>query len=181
MRPTTLAAALCVVLAAAVTIVTARQGPTLDPRVRQRAPERVMAASSSSDPSVVVQTQQGEVVGTVEEVDGIRIRAFRGIPYAADTSGENRWRAPQDPEPWSEPFDASAFGPICPQSESWYMNMVPRAIEGLDGDLEAYTNNRFNSLVESEDCLRINVYTPASKPPPGDAPSWPVMFRIHEG
>ena len=109
MGPTTLAVALCLVVA---TVASAESATT-------------SAAASSSDPSaaaVVVQTQQGEVVGTVEEVDGIRIRAFRGIPYAADTSGENRWRAPQDPEPWSEPFDASDFGPICPQERSFYVN-----------------------------------------------------------
>merc|ERR1719463_82435 len=94
----------------------------------------------------------------VEEVDGIRIRAFRGIPYAADTSGENRWRAPQD--------------------SRFYMNYVPQAIQTLDGDVNAYAPF-MNNIVMSEDCLRINVYTPAA-PPSGDA-SWPVMFRVHGG
>ena len=187
MGPTTLAVALCLVVA---TVASAESATT-------------SAAASSSDPSaaaVVVQTQQGEVVGTVEEVDGIRINAFRGIPYAADTSGENRWRAPQDPEPWSEPFDASNFGPICPQDSSFYGSyvsyraatpsallfppyadkslQVPQAIQTLDGDINAYAAF-MNNIVVNEDCLRINVYTPAA-PPSGDA-SWPVMFRVHGG
>ena len=176
MGPTTLAVALCLVVA---TVASAESATT-------------SAAASSSDPSaaaVVVQTQQGEVVGTIEEVDGIRINAFRGIPYAADTSGENRWRAPQDPEPWSEPFDASNFGPICPQDSSFYGSyvsyraatpsallfppyadkslQVPQAIQTLDGDINAYAAF-MNNIVVNEDCLRINVYTPAA-PPSGDA------------
>ena len=63
----------------------------------------------------VVETKSGPVEGLIEEFNGIKGYSFRGIPYAADTSGNNRWRAPQDIEPWVENFDASSFGPQCPQ------------------------------------------------------------------
>ena len=44
----------------------------------------------------VVETKSGPVEGLIEEFNGIKGYSFRGIPYAADTSGNNRWRAPQD-------------------------------------------------------------------------------------
>ena len=62
-----------------------------------------------------VMTQNGPVEGLVEQFEDFEGYSFKGIPYAADTSGENRWRAPQDRESWTENFDASSFGPQCPQ------------------------------------------------------------------
>ena len=63
----------------------------------------------------IVDTNTGPVEGLEEEYNGIKSYSFKGIPYAADTSGQNRWRAPQDVEPWTTPLDASSFGPQCPQ------------------------------------------------------------------
>ncbi|KAK4506235.1 hypothetical protein PRZ48_004200 [Zasmidium cellare] len=62
------------------------------------------------------------------------VTAFLGIPYAADTSGQNRWRAPQERAPWNNTFQATTFGISCPSSE-----------------LSEY----------SEDCLSVNIWTPA--------------------
>merc|ERR1711920_449894 len=66
---------------------------------------------SISDPSVV-STTAGKVQGEV--VDGIY--TFKGIPYAADTGGNNRWAAPKDPEPWSDVRNATTFMDVCPQA-----------------------------------------------------------------
>ena len=44
----------------------------------------------------VVETKSGPVEGLIEEFNGIKGYSFRGIPYAADTSGNNRWRAPHE-------------------------------------------------------------------------------------
>ena len=55
----------------------------------------------------VVMTQNGPVEGLVEQFKDFEGYSFKGIPYAADTSGENRWRAPQNRESWTENFDAS--------------------------------------------------------------------------
>jgi carboxylesterase 2 len=63
------------------------------------------------------------------------VAAFLGIPYAADTAYENRWKAPQPREPWNETLNASTFGPACPVTHA-------------------------NSY--SEDCLSLNIWTNAA-------------------
>ncbi|KAL4899304.1 hypothetical protein BDW74DRAFT_171590 [Aspergillus multicolor] len=70
-----------------------------------------------------------------------KISFFGGIPFAADTSGANRWRDPQPVEPWNGTLNATTFGPICPISLSI---------------LAEYP--------QSEDCLNLKVWTPATSP-----------------
>ncbi|KAJ6029363.1 hypothetical protein N7499_000509 [Penicillium canescens] len=62
------------------------------------------------------------------------VAAFLGIPFAADTGYQNRWKAPQPREPWNETLQAKNFGPACPTSSS--------------SDI-------------SEDCLSLNIWTNA--------------------
>ena len=45
-----------------------------------------------------------------------RITVFKGIPYADDPSGENRWRAPQKAKSWEGIRECYAFGPITMQA-----------------------------------------------------------------
>lgn len=65
------------------------------------------------------------------------ISFFGGIPFGADTSGANRWAAPKPAAAWNGTLNATAFGDICPS-----------------GSTSAYAS--------SEDCLSLNVWTPAS-------------------
>ena len=44
-----------------------------------------------------------------------RITVYKGIPYAADTAGENRWRPPQPAEKWEGVRECYEFGPISMQ------------------------------------------------------------------
>ena len=82
-----------------------------------------------------------------------RITAFKGIPFAAPPVGENRWRAPQPAENWEGVKKCYAFAPISVQ-----------AVPGLRKDnIYTYEWNVDPEIPMSEDCLYLNVWTPAKK------------------
>mmetsp|Transcript_15892 Transcript_15892/g.40517 ORF Transcript_15892/g.40517 Transcript_15892/m.40517 type:complete len:235 (-) Transcript_15892:21-725(-) len=111
-------------------------------------------ALASASPDLVVDTKFGQLRGADEGT----YSAFKGVPYAASTAGENRWTAPKDPEPWEDVRDATEFGNICLQAtqppynlwdiinQEWLGRNVPST------DPATYTMD--------EDCLVLNVYTP---------------------
>ncbi|OOF91965.1 hypothetical protein ASPCADRAFT_56460 [Aspergillus carbonarius ITEM 5010] len=103
----------------------------------------------------VIETSQGSVQGTAafnastapSYISNWKdISVWKGIPFAATTGGENRWRPPQTASSWNGTLKATSFGPSCPGST---------AGEGI-----------------SEDCLSINIWSPANST---DA-KLPVMF-----
>ena len=78
------------------------------------------------------------------------IRVFKGIPFAAPPVGSRRWMPPQPVVPWDGVRNAAAFSAMCMQP--------PRPAEGSnlhDGTPETI----------SEDCLYLNVWTPAAGAP----------------
>ena len=134
--------------------------------------------NNASEP--VIRTKAGEVVGVREgnqEADGDSVvYAFRGIPYAADTSGGNRWRPPQDPQSWSEPRSASEWGAVCPQDDESKFNKVA----DLNGIATPVTFNHLppsDPALMSEDCLVLNVFSPSLN----ETAKAPVMVYIHGG
>jgi para-nitrobenzyl esterase len=109
-------------------------------------------------PSIVVETHRGKVRGGL---DG-NIKVFKGIPYGTATDGLNRFRPPRLAKPWTGVRDALAYGPMCPQLHE------PRG---------SYTASWTYDTEASEDCLTLNVWTPALH----DQRRRPVMVWLHGG
>ena len=93
--------------------------------------------------SVFAQTQIKIANGTLEGVvEKSGIRSFKGVPFGAPPVGDLRWKPPQPVKAWTGVRKADKFGPRCMQ----------RAIFG---------DMNFRSDGMSEDCLYLNVWTPA--------------------
>lgn len=105
--------------------------------------------------------------GTVEGKPGWNraISVFKGIPFAAPPIGGNRWRAPKSPASWRGIRKCFDYGPIPYQSYQESENDV--AVSGI----------RTYRHPLDEDCLYLNVWTPAETPESG----LPVAIYIHGG
>src|ERR1700689_1486260 len=115
-----------------------------------------LALPAHADSPLVVKTDQGKVQGKMS-TDG-QARDFLGIPYGAPPIGPLRWKPPQPAAKWQGVRQASSFGSRCFQQER-FDDMV------------------FRDPGESEDCLTLNVWTPASN----KVANLPVMVWIHGG
>jgi para-nitrobenzyl esterase len=98
--------------------------------------------------------------GAVEGVQVGSVCAWRGIPFARAPVGERRFGPPQPPEPWAGVRDATRFGPV-----GWQVPGV-----SLLGPLSEPRDH------QSEDCLNLNVWSPAA-----DDARRPVLVWIHGG
>ena len=117
--------------------------------IAQSTAAAVGATNSCAGSADALCTENGAVRGTVAG----GVRAFKGIPYAKAPVGNLRFRPPQPAEPWQGILPAEQFAPACPQ-------LAPG-----------------NKVVGSEDCLAINIWTPAQRP----AALLPVMIWLHGG
>ncbi len=106
----------------------------------------------------VVTTRLGRLEG--REEGGVAV--FRGIPYARPPVGIRRLRPPMPCEPWQGARLARRHGPSAPQAAP-----VARFIQAMIGAGES---------AQSEDCLYLNVWTPAA-----DRGRRPVMVWLHGG
>jgi len=114
------------------------------------------------DNIALAETQYGKVRGYVLR----DIHYFLGIPYGADTSGANRFMPPQKPKPWADVYPAL-----------WRGNSAPQNMENRYENKYASFRDHWNYDDVSEDCLRLNVFTPAIN----DGKKRPVLFWIHGG
>ncbi|KAJ5953543.1 carboxylesterase [Penicillium verhagenii] len=96
----------------------------------------------------VIETKYGSVQGypafnstnTGNLTNWKDITVWKGIPFAATTGGENRWKAPQTANAWNSTLNAQTWGPVCPSATSG--------------------NNNYTI---DEDCLNLNIWSPAKK------------------
>ena len=105
---------------------------------------------------VIAETSNGQVRGAAFA----GIARFLGIPYAAAPIGPNRFRAPAAPPSWDGVRDALGYGPTPPKTV----------------DQEPWRTLLRDPVVEGEECLNLNVWTPD----PGGS-GLPVMVWIHGG
>lgn len=95
-------------------------------------------------------------LGRMEGRDHAGCLAFLGIRYGQAPVGALRFRPPEPVEPWADVYDAAKLGPSAPQLPDPQSQLPPEPTD--------------------EDCLFLNVYTPAA-----DDARRPVLFWIHGG
>ena len=120
----------------------------------------VLGAAAKTEGSAtgpVVETTSGKIRGAIQN----KVYSFKGVPYGASTAGANRFMPPQKPQPWTGVRDALEIGLRSPQPPSYIV--AEWAV--LDRTEPA-----------GEDCLVLNVWTPAL-----DNKKRPVMFWLHGG
>ncbi|XP_027475640.1 cocaine esterase [Zalophus californianus] len=114
-------------------------------------------------------THTGQVQGSLVHLKDtdVGVHTFLGIPFAKPPLGSLRFAPPEPPEPWSGVKDGTSHPAMCLQNITT-MNAV--ALKLLNMTLP------FTSM--SEDCLYLNIYTPAHT---HEASSLPVLVWIHGG
>ena len=100
-------------------------------------------ATDSRAAAPMATTASGQLAGKSATVEGVALDEFLGIPFAAPPVGALRWKPPQPAPAWQGVRQAQAFGAQCMQ-------------------LGLYDDMMFRSNGMAEDCLFLNVWTPAA-------------------
>jgi para-nitrobenzyl esterase len=136
------------VAAAATAVLTAAAACTT--ATTTATPGTSKSAAQNRESGLVVATAGGAVRGQAAAAG----KEFLGIPYAAPPVGVLRWQPPRPAAPWHGTRAATAYGPHCPQPPG-----------------------SFGRASTTEDCLYLNVFTPAGS----KAQNLPVMVWVHGG
>lgn len=110
----------------------------------------------------------GALVGTavVEPSSKATVVKYLGVPFGAPPK---RFSSPKKPDPWKTPYDASNYKPACIQKFDYPEENRKQIME--------WFNNPPSIAGESEDCLNLNVYAPAST----ENDLKPVLFWLYGG
>jgi para-nitrobenzyl esterase len=116
-----------------------------------------VAVALTASPAAAAITEAKKTAGVVQGQAVEGLGEFKGIPFAAPPIGDLRWKGPQPVQPWQGVRQAVAFGPACMQG--------PRLAQ------------MGSTASQSEDCLYIDVWTPANSP----ADKLPVIAWVYGG
>ena len=114
-------------------------------------------------PSLVLAQMVELGQGLLQGERGQQSYRYLGVPYAAPPLAEKRWQKPGAAPGWDGIRTADAFGPACAQVGNFYADNNPES---------------FGKVYGSEDCLYLNIWTPASGTP---ISAKPVLVFIHGG
>ena len=141
-------------------------------------------ADGTKEKTAIISTPQGPVQGVKTESG---FDNFKGLPFAAPPVGNLRWRDPAPAPRWTETRQAADFSPMCMQvtsqgNDSFFEKIIDGS--GLSTWKEFLIKRVAANLPVapvSEDCLYLNVRTPALAQDGTPAKSLPVMVWIHGG
>ena len=120
----------------------------------------ILTSCGQSLPNDSLRTiNQGEIIGIESDHNTF---AWLGIPFAEPPVGNLRWKAPIQPKKFDSRFEASEFSQVCFQAEGI-----------MTGNVGGWTG--------SEDCLYLNVWSPAWSAEQLKKKNVPVMMWIHGG
>nr|XP_048293147.1 pyrethroid hydrolase Ces2e-like isoform X1 [Myodes glareolus] len=119
--------------------------------------------------SPIRNTHTGQVRGNLVKVENteVGVHTFLGIPFAKPPVGPLRFAPPEAPEPWSGVRDGTSYPPMCPQND-----------DKMNSEALKMGKHFMPPISMSEDCLYLNIYTPAHA---REGSNLPVMVWIHGG
>ena len=125
-------------------------------------------AAGPHDAKVERQTRFGTIVGN-DDTSTNGTYSWKGVPFAKAPVGDLRWRAPVDPDRWTTPKQAKAFGNACAQYGRIYG-------PGANNRYDETIGTTLLQAVGHEDCLYLNIWRPANQ-----RDDLPVIVFVHGG
>jgi para-nitrobenzyl esterase len=107
----------------------------------------------------VINLDTGLISGIEATEKGQKINIFKGIPYAAPPTDNQRWKPPEPPTPWAGVRECTKYSIQAAQYR------------------DIHASGNMQNILSSEDCLYLNVMTPAGKA----TDKLPVMVWLHGG